>query len=198
MKKFTIILWLSILFSGIGIFFWYNDWKFSLPTPVPPNYMPVALSETIDLNNKITTTASQSLFLHFFNPHCPCSRFNMAHFKSLVEKFGNDIKFAIVVLSAGEYTEKEIQNKFKLTIPVFFDTSIAISCGVYSTPQAVIIDKDKKLFYRGNYNRTRYCPDKKTEYARLALESFLTNNNSVSFNQLALKAYGCQIPKCIK
>lgn len=31
---------------------------------------------------------------------------------------------------------------------------IAISCGVYSTPQAVIIDGNGQLFFRGNYNKT--------------------------------------------
>jgi hypothetical protein len=69
--------------------------------------------------------------------------------------------------------------------------------GVYSTPQAVIIDAGQRIFYRGNYNRTRYCTDKKSEYARLALKSLLQNNDVV-FSQYALTPYGCQLPKCTK
>jgi hypothetical protein len=101
-------------------------------------------------------------------------------------------------MSNKEYTDKEIQNKFDINLPVLFDTAIASSCGVYSTPQAVIIDTDHKLYYRGNYNRSRYCTEKKTEYARMALDSLLHHNPNVIFDQFALKAYGCELPKCTK
>jgi hypothetical protein len=52
------------------------------------------------------------------------------------------------------------------------------------------------LYYRGNYNKSRYCTDKKTEYARMALDALLNNNANIGFDQLAIKAYGCQLPKC--
>lgn len=199
MKKGTLIIWLGLLFIGICAFFWHNEWRYSLPTPVPQNYKAVASGEYINLTSKIKSDTSKPVFMHFFNPVCPCSRFNITHFKSLVKQYDKQVNFVIVVMSTKEYTAREIQNKFDIKLPVLFDSSIAASCGVYSTPQAVIIDTDHKLRYRGNYNRSRYCADKKTEYARIALDSLIHHNPDVIFDQFALKAYGCQLPKnCTK
>lgn len=199
MKKGTVIIWLGLLFTGICGFFWYNEWRYNLPTPVPQNYKAVASGEYINLRSKIKSETSKPVFLHFFNPVCPCSRFNITHFKSLVKQYDNQVNFAIVVMSNKEYTAREIQDKFEVDLPVLFDSSIAVTCGVYSTPQAVIIDTAHKLHFRGNYNRSRYCADKKTEYARIALDSLIHHSPNVVFDQFALKAYGCQLPKnCTK
>ena len=138
------------------------------------------------------------LFLHFFNPNCPCSKFNIPYFKELVKKYGNEVDFEIVLLSNKNYSAEQIQSKFDLSIPVLFDSAIAIECGVYSTPQAVIIDSKSNLFYRGNYNNSRYCTDKKTNYAEQALNNLLYNNRMAIYDRLALKAYGCSLPSCTK
>ncbi|WP_431212739.1 hypothetical protein ACQ86N_44925 [Puia sp. P3] len=79
-----------------------------------------------------------------------------------------------------------------------FDSAIARECGVYSTPQAAIIDAGHKLYYRGNYNKSRYCTNKKSDFARLALEDLLSNHPDLSFSPYAVKAYGCQLPTCTK
>src|SRR5579863_5598130 len=131
MRYGILIIWLALLFGGIMSLFWYNEWLFSLPTPIPKNYKTVALGDKIDITLKLTN--GRPLFLHFFNPDCPCSKFNISHFKALVIHYGNEADFAIVAMTNKIYTEKGIQDKFGLPIPVFFDTAIAISCGVYST-----------------------------------------------------------------
>lgn len=198
MKKSIVILWLSLLLTGIIALFWYNEWIYKLPTPVPVNYKAVETGETIAISNSLVQDSTKPVFLHFFNPVCPCSRFNMDHFKSLVKQYGDKANFAIVTMSSKNYTEKDIQDKFDINIPVSFDTAIATSCGVYSTPQAVIIGGDHTLYYRGNYNKSRYCADKKTEYARIALDALLTKQTTAAFDQFALKAYGCELPNCTK
>jgi hypothetical protein len=198
MRKGITILWLTVLFMAISVLFWRNDWVYNLPTPVPVNYSMVNTGSPVNLPASVKTSDKKPLFLHFFNPVCPCSRFNMTHFKSLVKEYSNEADFKIVVVSNKTYTEKSIQDKFGIDVPVLFDSTIAASCGVYSTPQAVIIDGNQQLYYRGNYNRSRYCSDKKTEYARIALETFLHGNTAAVFDQYALKAYGCQLPKCNK
>lgn len=197
-RKATVIILLGLVFGGIGLLFWHNEWVYSLPTPVPENYRPVDNRKTIDLALEPGTDTTKPIFLHFFNPACPCSRFNMAHFKSIAKEYSQKANFMIVVLSNNKYTVKDIQSRFGLSLPVLFDSTIAASCGVYSTPQAVIIDTGDKIFYRGNYNRSRYCTDKKTEYAKIALDSLLNDSRNVVFDQFALKAYGCQLPKCSK
>jgi len=195
MKKTLIISWLVILFAAIGYLFWHNEWKYSLPTPVPATYQAVIPGTFINLANAVDQQQGKPVFLHFFNPDCPCSRFNIREFKSLVKQYSDRISFSVVVLTTDDsYTVADIQDKFGLTIPVLFNKAIADQCGVYSTPQAVLINSDNKLYYRGNYNKSRYCTDKKTNYAQLAIDSLLHKNVNPIFARAALTSYGCTLP----
>jgi AhpC/TSA family len=195
-----VIGWLVLLAALIGTIFWQTAWKYSLPTPIPSNYRDVPRGTAIVLpaSARPAMTANKPLFLHFFNPACPCSRFNMPQFRALVQQYGQQVFFAIVVMSPEKYTAAQLQTKFDLPypIPVLSDSAIAAACGVYSTPQAVIIGADGRLFYRGNYNRSRYCSDERTGFARQALDSFLHHNYSLTLSPLAFRAYGCQLPTC--
>jgi len=185
---------------GITSFFWYNEWKFSLPTPVPDKYVAVGCGQQINLPPELKLEKGKPLFLHFFNPTCPCSRFNIPHFRSLVRQYEDKIQFVVVVMSKdSSYSAGDIQNKFGLNIPILFDKSLAASCGVYSTPQAVLITPEHTLYYRGNYNKSRYCTDKKSNYAQNAIDSLLASKLNPVFEAPALTAYGCQLaPVCIK
>jgi hypothetical protein len=198
MKKNIIIVFLAMILTTIAALFWHQEFKYSLPTPVPENYKFVSLGNNIQIPEGLPSKNKKPVFLHFFNPDCPCSKFNITHFKSLVKEYGNEATFSIVVMSNKNYSARQIQNRFDIDIPVLFDPSLAASYGVYSTPQAVIIDTNQKLYYRGNYNRTRYCTDKKSNYAQQALDSLLSDKDRVTFNQFALKAYGCELPNCSK
>jgi hypothetical protein len=187
-----------LLLSAVGALFWYNEWVYHLPTPVPENYKPVSQGKIIKLNSLLEADHAKPLFLHFFNPDCPCSRFNITNFQSLVKLYGRQVKFVIVVMNNNLYSAKQIRDKFDLDLPVIFDATLAASCGVYSTPQAVLLNKYHVLYYRGNYNSSRYCTDEKTSYAKIALEGLLHNHEKIFFNQLALRAYGCQLPQCTR
>jgi peroxiredoxin len=198
MRKLLVIVWLMLLLFASGALFWYNDLVYHLPTPVPANYKPVNTGTVIKLGNALNKYKGQPVFLHFFNPGCPCSRFNMASFKSLYHQYNNQLNFVVVVMSNKPFTVKQIQDKFGFDVPVLFDTSIAISCGVYSTPQAVVLDSQHKLYYRGNYNSSRYCTDDKTNFAKIAITGLLLKKAKLVFNPLALKAYGCRLPNCNK
>jgi hypothetical protein len=197
MRRAIVIVCLSLLFGGIITLFWYNEWVYSLPTTVPDKYKPVETGSVIDLSGRFQS-GNRPLFLHLFNPDCPCSRFNITHFKSLVKQYGNDVDFGVVVLTAKEYTASQIQDKFGIGIRVSFDSSIAAACGVYSTPQAVIITAGHKLYYRGNYNKSRYCTDKNSNYAQIALDGLLHGSANTVIDRFALTAYGCRLPGCKK
>lgn len=200
MRKVALLTWLLILLATIVTVFWQYEWVYSLPTPVPDNYRDIDTGTPININvsHTLPFRKDKPVLLHFFNPDCPCSRFNIPHFKSLVEQYGDKITFAIVPVTRKKLTTRDVLKKFDMDVPVIFDTSLSTTCGVYSTPQAVLLDTNRQLFYRGNYNRTRYCTDKKTEYARMAINKLLHNNAAIIFDQFALKAYGCQLPKCSK
>ncbi len=195
-KKLLVTAWLLILLLAAGAIFWYNDWQYQLPTPVPTGYHPVNPGTAIPLGTAFQSYHNKPVFLHFFNPDCPCSRFNMAHFKSLVRQYGNQVNFVIVVISNKSFSAQQIQDRFDIRIPVLFDSSLATVCGVYSTPQAVLLDGQHRLYYRGNYNSSRYCSDEKTSYAKIALTGYLHDQARIVFNPLALKSYGCSLPGC--
>jgi hypothetical protein len=201
MKKGMVVAWLILLMTGIVGFFWRSEWVYALPTPVPSNYHPVVTGTKVNwprLSKGLLPSGNKPLLLHFFNPDCPCSRFNVPHFRNLVNQYGQKVSFVLVLMTDKNYTPDEIRRRFDLpeNIPVIHDSLMAAACGVYSTPQAVVIDTSGQLFYRGNYNRNRYCTDEKSSYARLALESLLHNDLHPTFDPMALKAYGCKLPSC--
>ncbi|WP_281865602.1 thioredoxin fold domain-containing protein [Flavobacterium sp. GSB-24] len=197
-KKLLLSLWFTLLIFLVGYLFWQNEFKYSLPTPVPQNYHAIAMGSKIELG-PCCAFDNKPIFIHFFNPDCPCSRFNVPHVSDLIKKYGDKINFKIVVLNKKRnFTIDEIQKKFDAQIPVYFDEAIAENCGVFSTPQAVLLDPSHKLYYRGNYNKTRYCTDAKSNYAQMAIDSLLSKNHNPSFNAFALRAYGCSLLKCTK
>lgn len=199
MRNWLAIPCLVFIFSCIAFLFWYNEWRYSLPTPVPEQYHIVNNKEFINLTGKIKRRKNGPVFLHFFNPDCPCSKFNLPHFKMLATKYADQISFVVVVMTKNKaLTEEDIREKCGLSIPVLFDSSLASACGVYSTPQAVLLDNNHTLYYRGNYNRSRYCTEKKSNYAQMAIDSLLANRVQPAFNRYALTAYGCSLPTCKK
>lgn len=135
--------------------------------------------------------------LHFFNPDCPCSKFNIQHIKKLVKQYGKQVNF-VVVLSDQKLDIANIKKQLDLPINVINDPTMSKKCGIYSTPQAAIIDTEGKLYYRGNYNSSRYCSNEKTEYARIALVGVLQHNPLRGLGPLASIAYGCSLPTNLK
>lgn len=198
LKKVALILWFGILIFLLGFLFWHNEYVYSLPTPIPKDYNPVKIGQQVDLHSYGIKTAERPILIHFFNPDCPCSKFNISHFNSLVKKYNTEINFYVIVLNKSDYTEEAIQEKFDINSPILFEPKVAELCGVYSTPQAVLMDTNQVLFYRGNYNKNRYCTEKESNYAQIAIESLLNKKKKVEFSPLALKAFGCTLPKCSK
>lgn len=199
MRKLFIACWLLALTVTVSWLFWQNEWMHHLPTPIPAGYKEVATGSVIDINANLPRVAGKPLFLHFFNPDCTCSRSNIAHFKVLAARYGSSLSFAVVVIDkCNRYTVKEVTDRFNLTMPVVFDNSLATACGVYSTPQAVILDAGNKLYYRGNYNQNCYSIDDKTSYARMAIDSLLLNIAQPAFTMAATRSYGCLLPVCTK
>ena len=89
----------------------------------------------------------------------------------------------------------EAQNEFGTDLEYVPDPdhSIAKTCGVYSTPQAAIISTNKKLYYRGNYNRARYCTSRASNFAELSLIALINNRPAPAFGLLASQSYGCAL-----
>lgn len=190
----------AAIMAAIGAIFWYQDLQYSLPTPRPPGWHRVEAGTRIALPPDIEALrkrhTGRPLFLHFFNPSCPCSRFNLDHVRDLVTAFGQDVLFVAVLRDQTPETLERAYRALGLDIPFHVDRgALADAIGIYSTPQAAILDADGRLFYQGNYNLTRYCRDRETEFARLALERLRIGAPPPAFVSAATVAYGCPLPR---
>ncbi|WP_224996649.1 redoxin family protein [Cesiribacter sp. SM1] len=195
-RKLVLSLVLTSLLLFILTIFWQQEIKYLTPTPIPPGYSRVALRQAIDLTELGENNQKKPVLLHFFNPNCPCSRFNTDHFVSLVKEYGNEVSFYVVLqYSNDREAVAQMLATYGIELPVLTDEHQALAqiCGVYSSPQAVIVDSNQQLFYRGNYNRSRYCTDRQTSYARLALEALRARTAPPTPSALATTAYGCAL-----
>lgn len=193
MKKTIPLISVTLIFTLIFAIFWYQEIQYLMPTPIPKSYRQIPMGAEVVLDD---TKIPDKAFVHFFNSECPCSRFNLAEFNRLVENYHQRIDFFVVVENAQNESDlKKIATKIhaKANLLLDIDKRLAKKMGVYSSPQAVIM-QESKLFYRGNYNKTRYCTDKNTNYAQIALEAMLAGKPQVVFDEKATQAYGCQLP----
>ena len=196
-------LLLAIL-AGVSAVFWQQELQYSLPTPVPEGYQPIAPGTPVRLaalGLKREQPTGQPHLLHFFSPECPCSRFHLRRFANLVADYHAVVNIAVVVAEPDLVapTQRLLNQRLAdlaLPIPVLLDSGqrLAQAAGVYATPQALITDAEGSLYYRGNYNRSRYCTDPGTRFAKQALDSLQAGRPAPNFDNLATTAYGCEWP----
>lgn len=192
-KKALVGLILTGAVGCVVYIFWQQELKYAKPTEVPEHYVPVLPGELVTLPSPLQE--NKAYFLHFYNPDCPCSRFNARHVQSLISNYQDSIQFAIVVPDepGKRQAEEEFGSDFLYLTDM--DRSIAKACGVYSTPQAAIITKDKRLYYRGNYNRARYCTTRASNFAELSLIYLMNKQPIPQFGLAATQSYGCALER---
>jgi len=191
-RKVYIIIFLISLSSLIAWVFWVQQLKYLLPTPIPENYHKVSVYQHLNLSN--ISKDNKPLLLHFFNPDCPCSRFNLKHIRTLFLHHKNEVRFIAVIPFFADLDKAKSMLEEEMEVIKDSETKeLAVECGVYSTPQAVILTPDRNLYYRGNYNKARYCSRKESSYAQIALNDLLNNKPTPNFDGQATKSYGCSI-----
>lgn len=194
MRKTVLTIVLIVIFSAIAAIFWYQEAQYLLPTPLPQNYVTVSPAQSVDLDTTmISEGISKPTLFHFFSPDCPCSRFNLKHFLTLKRKYSDEINFYAVVTDIEKASSAKKMLDEDIVVLVDKEERLAKACGVYSTPQAAIIQKDSTLFFRGNYNRSRYCTDKNSNFVQMALDSLITGKRPPHFSELATSSYGCEL-----
>jgi len=193
------------LLTLVGYTLWEQDWKWGLPTPRPAQLRQPPVGAPLDLPAQVTaqwtTATGRPLLLHFFNPDCPCSRFNQDHVRDLIRTHRGRVTIvAVIEPEGGPVQARAVANaERELGVPVLLDAdgSLAKRVGVYSSPQAVVVTVAGALYYRGNYNLARYCTDTQTEFARLALEHVLAGAPKYDAPVQARIAYGCPLPSTL-
>jgi hypothetical protein len=198
MKKAGVILFLTGIVLAIAGIFWYQEMQYLMPTPVPQGYTVVHPEELIEYDTVLIPQQHQKpKLLHFFSPECPCSRFNLKHFQALTKTYGSLVDFYVVVDNAEKAERAKELISSDITIVVDQDKKLANVCGVYSTPQAAIIQTSNRLYFRGNYNRSRYCTNKESNFVQMALDSLAAGKMPPVFSELATNAYGCSLPAAV-
>ena len=186
-------LTLGVLGGIIFYIFWQEQARFLAPTPVPEQYVAVPVGTQPDLGTWQIVPQEQSTLLHFYNPDCPCSRFNRTHLEDLISTYRDSVNFVVVV--QHEEGEGDLPDAFDHARAVYDpDGKIADLCGVYSTPQAILLDETGKIIYRGNYNRARYCSTRDTWFTEMVIKAKLADKPIPVLPAPAYQAYGCNLP----
>jgi hypothetical protein len=194
----------ALCLGGIASAFWFEDLRYARPAHKPAEHVDVALGATVGIAPEVEELfgerdASRPLLLHFYNPDCPCSRFNVPYLRELVEQHRERVDFALVVECVDEAQVERARAKVEADLPWVFDRDGAIAdrYGVYATPLAVIVAPDGRLVFRGNYASARYCTDPAKQAARLALEGLLEvlEDGRTPLAPLEeILPYGCSLP----
>jgi hypothetical protein len=188
------------LLALIGHVFWLTDWQYSLPTPRPEGLMqpPVGSRPALPAAMAALWREKRPLAINFASAKCPCTEFNLDLIRKLQHKFGDSVDFVTVLESPSDAAgaRDEFQS-MRLRMPVVYDRSgqVSASLGVYGTPQAAILDRAGRLYFRGNYNRSRYCTEESTEYVRLALNALVQGLPPPVLPADATIPYGCPLPR---
>lgn len=186
--------------GGIASAFWFEDLRYALPAPKPAEHVDVALGTQVGLAPALVELLgerdpSRPLLLHFYNPDCPCSRFNVPYLRELVERHRDAVDFVLVVECVDEEQVERARAKVEADLPWVFDRDGALAdhYGVYATPLAVIVAADGRLAFRGNYASARYCTDPEEQAARIALEALLAGREPPGL-ETPTAPYGCSLP----
>jgi hypothetical protein len=194
MRTVGLLFILLVVFSGIAAIFWYQEIQYLLPTPVPENYRVVLPHQVVRFDSILIPKKNKTpKLLHFFSPDCPCSRFNLKHFLTLNRKYNKAIDFYVVIPNTERVTSAKYMVDGAVPIIIDSDERLAKACGVYSTPQAALIQDNNQLYFRGNYNRSRFCTDKNSNFVQMAIDSLLAGKGPPHFIELATQSYGCSI-----
>jgi hypothetical protein len=186
-RKIILSILLAFIGAGILLTFWLHEVKYNLPTPVPVHHKAIPIGTEVRWSTNIGK--GKLKLLHFYNSSCPCSKFNSEHVKYLSSKYGKEILFFVVTENEMEKAKEE----FDFTVIYDKDGTLADACGVYATPQAVLLDEKNKIYYRGNYNKERYCTNKNSNFAEIAIINLLEGSRNKKESALAILPYGCQL-----
>lgn len=194
-RSVAVVVFALAALAAIAWVFWDQDVRYSLPTPTPAGLRQPALGTTVNLPPSLALppgSDARPLLLHFYNPDCPCSRFNRDHVAGLLKRHGERVTFVAVL----EHDAAHADEDSGLDLPHLVDAhgELAALLGVYSTPQAVLLDSERRLVFRGNYNTSRYCSDPGTEFVRLAIEALL-DGRTYEPPAAAMVSYGCELPE---
>ncbi len=199
-----VVFWsASLLFflSLVVYIFWNQELQYLLPTPKPKDVVQLKNGDKAPVEVLgLKINPAKNLLVHFYNPNCPCTKFNLKEIKLMSFEYQKDVDLVVVAQTDKTYDglEDEIKSQFLHPIQVVLDQSgdIAKAFGIYASPQMVLVDKKLSVVYSGNYNISRYCTAKKTAFGKQSLQYLVEDavNENLQFLKGNQLSYGCLLP----
>lgn len=137
--------------------------------------------------------------IHFWDPGCPCSRFNEVHVKNIISTYAaKNVQFTIVVKGSTAEVRNE---RMRLAQQVFQGFAVKeirddwpLQNGPPSSPAVAVINRQGQLVYFGPYSLGARCAPDKGQFVETVLDTLDSKNNSASKKQLNTLAVGCFCP----
>ena len=137
--------------------------------------------------------------IHFWDPDCPCSRFNEVHVKKIISSYiAKNVQFTIVVKGG---TAEARHEHMRLAQQVFQDSAVKeirsdwpVQNGPPSSPAVAVINRQGQLVYFGPYSLGARCAPDKGKFVETVLDKLDSEKNSASKKQLNTLAVGCFCP----
>lgn len=183
-------------------------WPVGHAEPKPPataESLPVPDVALRDLTGKAWSLSAVSathkaVVLVFVSSECPMVSYYLPVVADLAKHYRpRQVGFFLVCSNPDESTEslKELLAEAKVQLPLWLDRQqqLARATGATITPQAVILDSERKVLYRGAiddqyYARLKARPVVTRQHVKMALDEHL-DGKPVSVRET--KAYGCEI-----
>jgi len=136
--------------------------------------------------------------IHFWNPDCPCSKFNEVHVNKIISDY-RDKNVALTVVVSGKNAEQRKEHSllakqvFNLAAVKDIRSDWPMEKGPPSSPAAAIMNKQGKLVYFGPYSLGARCSPDKGGFVEKVLDR-LSDDQLSQKKQLNTLAVGCFCP----
>lgn len=198
-----LILGWAVLTAGA---FWFYEFRFLMPIAPPADAAtgpaigepaPDLKLRTIDgASLDLRAPGTRAVYLHFWNPDCPCSRFNEAKVRRLsAEYLPKGVRFVVLVEAPQGAKERAMSQAVRsLGLPMLWDDErqVAKAMGLFTSPAGCLIDEQGILQFRDTYASTAYCSSESSDSLEEALELMVAGK---VIPHRPKPAYGCVLPK---
>jgi len=136
---------------------------------------------------------SAATLVHFWDPACPCSRFNEAHVRDLIAAYRHKgIGFVVVAHAAADVAAHAVIRRaaaaFGDQVPLVIQRASTAMVLPPSSPATAIFAADGELAYFGPYSVGAVCTTGSGAFVETVLNRLLRGDNPRQVNTLA---FGC-------
>lgn len=136
--------------------------------------------------------------VHFWNPECPCNRFNEVHVKKIISEYADkNVQFTIMV-SGNSAEKRKLQEDrarkiFTHQAVINIRSDWPMEKGPPSSPAVGVINNHGELVYFGPYSLGANCSPDKGKFVENILDH-LNDEKKIQKKQLNTLAVGCFCP----